>query len=171
MTTQHDKAKRWRPKFSVRTLVIVVTLVCCYLGLWKTTKSQGVEDVKRHIDKTYFVGRDYSAVVPLVVSYRGQGPPGMRYVHRHYYLWFFGYVAKLPWEREIADTSLPMLPYRSNWSGIVPPPYPIAQDAESVAAREELVRRLESEVTVPQPSARCPLPRHRNFLRAKCTTS
>jgi hypothetical protein len=26
MTTQHDKPKRWRPRFSVRTLVILVTL-------------------------------------------------------------------------------------------------------------------------------------------------
>jgi|CXWL01.1.fsa_nt_gi hypothetical protein len=38
MTSQHDKPKRWRPRFSVRTLVIVVTLVCCYAACWRMTK-------------------------------------------------------------------------------------------------------------------------------------
>ncbi|MBP89528.1 MAG: hypothetical protein CMJ64_22935 [Planctomycetaceae bacterium] len=35
--TQHDKAKRWRPRFSVRTLAIVVTVVCAYLACWEMT--------------------------------------------------------------------------------------------------------------------------------------
>lgn len=35
MTSQHDKAKRWRPRFSVRTLVVVVALVCVVSG-WIT---------------------------------------------------------------------------------------------------------------------------------------
>ena len=28
----------WRPRFSVRTLAIFVTLVCVYLGAWAATK-------------------------------------------------------------------------------------------------------------------------------------
>lgn len=33
MTAHPTKSKRWRPRFSVRTLVVVVTLVCICLGL------------------------------------------------------------------------------------------------------------------------------------------
>ena len=45
MISQHDKAKRWRPRFSIRTLVIVVTLVCAYFGLWEATKRWGCPSV------------------------------------------------------------------------------------------------------------------------------
>lgn len=38
--------KRFRPRFSIRTLIIFVTLVCCYLGLWEATKTWGVADVR-----------------------------------------------------------------------------------------------------------------------------
>jgi hypothetical protein len=45
MTSQHDKPKWWRPTFSVRTLVIVVTMVCLYAACWGPTKRRGVNDV------------------------------------------------------------------------------------------------------------------------------
>jgi hypothetical protein len=48
MTTPPNKPKRWRPRFSVRTLVVVVTLVCCYAACWGPTKRQGVEDVMKY---------------------------------------------------------------------------------------------------------------------------
>jgi hypothetical protein len=32
MTTQHDKATRWRPRFSLRFLMISVTLYACWFG-------------------------------------------------------------------------------------------------------------------------------------------
>jgi hypothetical protein len=35
-----DMTRRYR--FSVRTLAIVVTLVCAYLGAWEATKKWGV---------------------------------------------------------------------------------------------------------------------------------
>ncbi len=41
--------KRFRPRFSIRTLVIVVTLVCCYAACWGPTKTNGVEDVAEHV--------------------------------------------------------------------------------------------------------------------------
>ena len=67
MTTQHDTPKRFRPKFSVRTLVILVTLVCCYAACWGPTNTRGVEQ---------FVGRVYvdaNAVAPLVVARHEDG--------------------------------------------------------------------------------------------------
>ena len=50
MTTQSTNPKRWRPRLSFRTLVILITLVCCYFGLWEATKRQGVADVARLAD-------------------------------------------------------------------------------------------------------------------------
>jgi hypothetical protein len=40
MTSDEEKAKRrwWRPRFSVRSLVLLVTLVCAYFGTWGPTK-------------------------------------------------------------------------------------------------------------------------------------
>ena len=47
MASDSDKPKRrrWRPRFSVRTLVILLTLVCCYAACWGPTKRHGVDDV------------------------------------------------------------------------------------------------------------------------------
>jgi len=49
MTSQHDKAKRWRRRFSVRTLVVLVTLVCCYAACWGPTKTRGVDEFGRNL--------------------------------------------------------------------------------------------------------------------------
>ena len=144
MPSERDKTRRWRPRFSVRTLVIVVTLVCCYAACWGPTKTRGIEDVRQFVlhgravssdandhgdefvlfeyeapfefGERFEPGRvlrsrlildpltavawqnmrgfDTSATVPLVVGFTSRRT-------RSYYFWFFGYVAKLPYEREI----------------------------------------------------------------------
>ncbi|HUG67170.1 MAG TPA: hypothetical protein VMM76_05440 [Pirellulaceae bacterium] len=58
MTSQHDKPKRWWPRFSIRTLVIVVTLVCLYLGCWVETTKYGIPAVADHIRHPAFLGPD-----------------------------------------------------------------------------------------------------------------
>ena len=90
--------------------MIVVTLVCCYFGAWEATKKQGVDDVINYTEEilpdtetTYDVSfsMEYHPSQPLVVRVdRILFEP-----HRtrcYYYFWFFGYVAKLPYEREIS---------------------------------------------------------------------
>ena len=47
MTTQPTTPRRWRPRLSVRTLVVLVTLVCCYAAYWGPTKTRGGDDVPR----------------------------------------------------------------------------------------------------------------------------
>ena len=109
MTTQPDKSKRWRPRFSVRTLVIVVTLVCCYAACWGPTKGQGVKDVERYVQENphaslfsfhesdvWLIETVTMPLVPLVVA--SDSVIG----ERRYYFWFFGCVAKLPYERGLA---------------------------------------------------------------------
>jgi hypothetical protein len=119
MTSQHDKPKQWRPRFSVRTLVIVVTLVCCYAACWGPTKTQGVQDVLHRISgvsrEHYIVAvttktrsgnnicyGDATARLPLLTEVLVIEYTTVEDVFtRRYYFWFFGYVAKLPFEREI----------------------------------------------------------------------
>jgi hypothetical protein len=105
MASQHDKSMRWRPRFSVRTLVIVVTLVSMYLGLWEITKQHGVREPS---DAFGWSSReepsvfDSRAIAPLVVIDREEatsqymeengipqwgGPP---MTQTSYYLWLFG---------------------------------------------------------------------------------
>ena len=103
MTSEHDKPNRWRPRFSVRTMVIIVTLLCTYLGCWRATQSIGTRDVKLLLGRQ--VGKTESAV-PFTVSIHelvhfdsdARRLMGIERT-RHYYFWFFGYVAKLPYER------------------------------------------------------------------------
>ena len=104
MTSQHDKPKRWRPRFSIRTLILVVTLVCCYAACWGPTKRQGVASLAAEYELTdkLFVhwgpGGIFhtSAVAPLLIV---QDEDFGNALTRRYHFWFFGHVAKLPIER------------------------------------------------------------------------
>ncbi|MDP6555710.1 MAG: hypothetical protein QGG71_13660 [Pirellulaceae bacterium] len=104
MTTQPTTPKRWRPRFSVRTLAIIITLVCCYAACWVPTKTRGVPDVQGRVLSANQFGKNnnVSATVPLIVGIEEDGDwsqPWTAPIRRCYYLWFFGYVAKLPYER------------------------------------------------------------------------
>jgi len=103
MTSQHDKPKRWRPRFSVRTLVIVVTLVCCYAACWRPTNEQGIYDVELHLGlrRTY---RPSSTPLPLIVVVDEWGSKdGVLDIYRRPYLWCFGRVIELPYSRKIPN--------------------------------------------------------------------
>jgi hypothetical protein len=114
MTSQHDKAKRWRLRFSVRTLVVVVTLAC-----WGPTKKWGVNDVSNgaasatrlSIEPDYLFGVRNNAVAPLFVVTEepeiAESSPSLIVLTgnrvKRVYFWFFGYVAKLPYERDLKN--------------------------------------------------------------------
>ena len=101
MPSERDKPKRWRPRLSVRTLVILVTLVCCYFGLWEATKRQGTKDVVE------FIQIPYSAepIAPLLFRHRATLTHSYRPSTKlwqvtdvtTYYFWCFGYVSPFPW--------------------------------------------------------------------------
>jgi len=101
-TTNPTTPKRWRPKFSVRTLVVLVTLVCCYAACWGPTKTRGVEDVRQ---RAFLRAANVTPVAPLVLRTKATYP-GTGTLTR-YYFWFFGYVAKLQYERDVAPWYLP----------------------------------------------------------------
>jgi acyl carrier protein len=65
--------QRWRPRFSMRTFLIVVTLACGYAACWWPTKTRGVADVRNRSEgmrprTTGFIDTEPEVVVPLVVS-------------------------------------------------------------------------------------------------------
>ena len=109
--------RRFRPRFSIRTLVIVATLVCCYAACWGPTKRRGVDDVKKGPDERYrrwvqeykakndqpwYIldkRHDVSVIAPLFLRLRTETV--LRGPRDTYYFWFFGYVAKLPYERDL----------------------------------------------------------------------
>lgn len=100
MDSKSDKVTRVRPNFSIRTLAIVVTFACCYLACWGPTKNQGCKFVLQQLEAqsarelTIDFPWGEKASMPLVVGVNRDNIRG-------YYFWFFGYVAKLPYEREV----------------------------------------------------------------------
>lgn len=89
---------RLRPRFSVRTLAIFMTLVCCYFGALEAAKKYGCNvPMQVEIDgelltlvHTHFNFEHSPA--PLVVYQDGHFEDGT------YYLWLFGPKIKLPFE-------------------------------------------------------------------------
>ena len=114
---------RWRPTFSVRTLVIAVALLCVYFGAWEITKKYGVREPDQFIYVTtgrLFLEGDIQIHVleagsplPFVVwqneielLHKQEHPDYASYrqptrISRRYYLWMFGWTAQLPFESNI----------------------------------------------------------------------
>jgi len=110
LACQRDKAKRLSPTFSLRTLLLLTSLVCLYLGLWEVTKRHGV----RQIDAfESFSSRENPsvlasrAIAPFVVVdqtdatdeyMQERGIPqwgGSIMTRTSYSLWIFGYRVRL----------------------------------------------------------------------------
>ena len=106
-----------RPRFSLRTLLIAVTLLCVYLGMWSLTASWGVRDVTESTASNFpeestrldhdpnrvtssnwtdppwhFVGNG-SSPCPFVVGvdYGSQVGHLAGTCERIYFFWFFGF--------------------------------------------------------------------------------
>ena len=111
MTANPTTPKRWRPRFSLRTLVILVTLVCCYAACWVPTRDDGIPEVEKLVGESLaWSGMDTSMVAPLIIAVDGIQMAQIVSTNSHvllggerrrYYFWFFGYVAKLPYERDM----------------------------------------------------------------------
>jgi len=106
MTTQHHKAKRWRLTFSLRTLIVLVTLVCGYLACWRFTVTKGVDDVVFHVYGT-FPDDDWdfntSVPVPMIVGIDEHHMLGLGSIMivRRYYFWYFVGATPLPFQRDV----------------------------------------------------------------------
>jgi hypothetical protein len=120
MSRGEEKGKRWRswrPRFSVRTLAIFVTLVCCYFGAWEVTKRYGLRS--RDLDTPWFTALETDnhgptafsgffcedrSPAPLIVSRVEHDTNFMGFKGcRRYYLWLFGPRIKLPFESALYE--------------------------------------------------------------------
>jgi hypothetical protein len=98
---------RFCPRFSVRTLAIVVTLVCVYFGAWEATKRYGINiDLDWPARRTVLNALGDSTGPPQIRLLWGYetSPAALIIVSdepiskRKYYLWLFGPRFKLPYE-------------------------------------------------------------------------
>jgi hypothetical protein len=114
MTPGQEKGKRWRiwpPRFSIRTLLIFVTLICVYIAAWELTKRYGVSQLLgQNLPSTISIGpADLSPTSPIpfvVARYEYTivpRPPrfprdnDFRYdPEKRYYLWVYRSVVPLP---------------------------------------------------------------------------
>lgn len=94
-------------RFSLRTLAILVTLFCVYMGTWESTKRWGVPtsrffDTPGHdVPKNGII--DATAVAPLLIGVDELDviDNSDLFYSRRYYLWLFGPRVKLPFESEV----------------------------------------------------------------------
>ena len=97
---------RFRPRFTVRTLAIFVTLVCAYFGAWEATKRYGIPGSKL---KSKYV-KSGSAPGPCLIVLDVLEPGERDNTQwgcviefervRNYHLWLFGRTIKVPFESE-----------------------------------------------------------------------
>ena len=101
----------WRPRFTLRTLAIAVTLVCAYLASWKMTADNNINNQQVLYNGTpttgvpapFIVWKDwYSEPDQAFVHYRpgAKIPRATTKVTRQYYVWIFGPKVELPFRVE-----------------------------------------------------------------------
>jgi hypothetical protein len=95
-----------RPRFSLRTLAIVVTLLCAYFAAWPLTTKYGVPRIPEVLDRNaevYLVNAE--APAPLIVRQDVLAFQSADF-KRHYYLWLGVTKIKLPYEASWYDDEL-----------------------------------------------------------------
>ena len=100
------KRKFLRLRFSLRTLLVLVTLVCVYLAAWEATKRYGVPEFTRRMNPSMETP-DASSPMPFIVGVTDvvelTDDLGQNSVHmRCHFFWFFGWTWETPirWEIE-----------------------------------------------------------------------
>lgn len=97
---------RRRPRFSLRTLVIAMTIACFYFGCWPVTATTGVRDVEKQLNRGKWPVVSAIPKAPFLLSFHRitvLSPPNQapQTVEEYgYYVWFFGWLAKVPFANE-----------------------------------------------------------------------
>jgi hypothetical protein len=107
MVNQSTEPKRRRPRFGLRTLLLIPLLVAVYFALGSPTRTAGVRDVGDRLTRENSgttVVATYKA--PLLIEFpvmhiqRTAGGSDQLVTKSDYYVWFFGWSAKLPYSGE-----------------------------------------------------------------------
>ena len=109
---------KWRPRFSVRAVLITVTMICAYFGAWGATKTHGIQYPKIEYGPVgpdgiqtvtiHSVGED--SPMPFLIRLKVDGEPS------EYYIWFFGLKSKLPFTSASAMAIPPRLHFMHGWA-------------------------------------------------------
>jgi hypothetical protein len=105
---------RLRPRFSVRTLAIFVTLVCAYFGGWEASKRAAPKQLRFYVrldDENFKSVHNATSPAPLILRLEerhvfvplGGVANSIRSQPIKYYLWLFGPMFELPFESEWMD--------------------------------------------------------------------
>jgi hypothetical protein len=87
--------KRFRPRFTLRTLAIVTTMVCAFFGAWEATKRYGVRNMQ--LGSVSILGHADSPFPLIVRRCEAIRETQLEY---GYYLWLFGPKFRLPFESD-----------------------------------------------------------------------
>lgn len=98
-------------RFRLRTLLIFAAVVASYFGSWPWFKERAIDDVRSFQGDPMVANvTTPSVVVPFVISRDEMRIPtsgAILSLHRGYYLWVLGFVARLPYDRPIPPVDLP----------------------------------------------------------------
>ena len=97
------RRKYCRPRVSLRTLFVLLTLLCVYLAGYAPTQKWGLGDIETYSDERFLYGPEFSprfngvavSYLPLQV-HRFEFNPVSNKRYRRFYVWFYGYVKPLP---------------------------------------------------------------------------
>ena len=91
--------KRWLPRFSIRTLIGIVTLVCLFFGSWELTKTVGVRAVETQLEASNMNPSYLTSQAPFLVSayeYQTQSHAYPQTAQRRHHLWLVVATVRLP---------------------------------------------------------------------------
>jgi hypothetical protein len=120
---------RWRPKFSLRLLMLLVTLVCLYFAGWQLTVTRGAKSLAHYLrGERNRLGNSIPIEVkaPFVLAAQlstiSNRPTGLRVVRtKSLYLWAFGRFIKLPFTTEkVLNTPQPPARAQFPWIQVQP---------------------------------------------------
>jgi hypothetical protein len=92
--------KLFRPRFSIRTLAIIVTLVCVYLGMWKETEREAHVSVLLYAHYRGRIPCGTHSVVPFVIKAREFDYANSNHTWNYYVDLPLLKPVKLPYEQE-----------------------------------------------------------------------
>jgi hypothetical protein len=100
-----------QPRFSLRTFAALISAACIYLACWRPTCTAGVDDVNQAALVHYGMYCPVRPIAPLLLA-RDEiatelSVPAIYRTTSTYYVWFYGWVAKLPVTTRTASLQRP----------------------------------------------------------------
>jgi hypothetical protein len=104
METEKTSPRR-RPRYSLRLLLILLTIACLYLGCWFPTATSGVRDINARYSMRSRPVAPLFLVTDIYESRMENGAPPKVVTQRTriHYFWFFGWTANLGTTQGIHD--------------------------------------------------------------------